>query len=156
MAIPSQEVLGSYFVRWSGGAEGYAQGLALFAAEATRRDDLNVPELAGEISILLRMPGVEDSPTTAMLATAYSDGLRQIKGSEALVYSSILVMEPAKPEAEDPLILQIAGVRQKMIATRKLRSEASAAELQLDLVLRGYPVRRSPSGAARKTMRTAG
>ena len=148
--------MGSYFIRWSGGTEGYAQGLALFAAEATRRGDLNVPELAGEITILLRMPGVEDSPTATMLATAYSDGLRQIKGSEALAYSSILVMEPARPEAEDPLILQIAGVRQKMIATRKLRNEASAAELQLDLVLRGYPVRWSLSGAARKTMRTAG
>lgn len=156
MAVPSPEELGRYFVRWSGGADGYAQGLALYAAEATRRGDLNVPDLAGEITILLRMPWVEESPTAAMLVTAYSEGLGRIKGREESNYSSILVIEPAKPEAEDPLILQIAAVRQKMIATCKARNEASATELHLDLMLLGYPVRWPQGIGTRKTMRTAG
>lgn len=132
-----------YFVKWSGGAEGYAQGLAFYAAEATRRGDLTLPELAGEIALLFRMPGVEESQTAATLATTYANAVKAVKrvrDNEPLLYVPSLVIEPALPQHEDPDVLEVAKIRQRVIAAHKAAAEAKAASTFLEMYLNGYPL----------------
>lgn len=145
-----------YFVRWSGGAEGYAQGLAFYAAEASRRGDLTLPELAGEIALLFRMPGVEESQTAATLATTYANAVKRVRDKESLLYVPGLVIEPALPEHEDPDVLEVANIRQRVIAAHKAAAEAKAASTFLEMYLNGYPLYAWPWESPKNRQKKAG